>query len=79
MQIQSRGLAEAILEFRKGRGNEFPVGLFSEAGWEFLLALFIPDADGKSATGRGLCKELGTAPSVESRWLKYLSDEGLVV
>ena len=79
MQDQAKALAEAMLEFRKGRAREFPVGLFGEAGWEFLLALFIADADGKSATGRGLCKKLGTAPSVGSRWLRYLSDEGLVV
>ena len=78
MQDQTRALAEAILEFRKWRGNEFPAGLFAESGWEFLLALFIADADGKCATGRDLCKELGAPPSVASRWLKYLSGAGLI-
>lgn len=67
-----------MLEFRLSRPDEFPPGMFGEAGWEFLLALFIADAQGRSTTGRRIAKRIGVVDEVASRWLRYLASEGLV-
>lgn len=75
---EAASLAEAILEFRLSRSDEFPAGMFGEAGWEFLLALFIADAQGRSTTGRRIAERIGAPGPVASRWLRYLAAEGLV-
>lgn len=75
---ETTALAEAILEFRLNRSTELPAGMFGEAGWEFLLALFIADGQGRSTSGRRIAERIGAPVPVASRWLKYLAVEGLV-
>lgn len=71
-------LAEAILEFRLSSSREFPGGMFGETGWEFLLALFIADAHEEETTGGTIGERIGASDRAASRWLHYLSSEGLV-
>lgn len=71
-------LAEAILAFRLKRPAEFPAGLFGETGWEFLLALFIADSQGRSTSGRAIADRIGVPEAVASRWLRYLASQNLV-
>ena len=72
-------IARAMLAFRRIRPRELPNGLFSETGWEFLLELFIADADGKRLTGHMVVERSGTSAEAASRWLMHLSAEGLVI
>ncbi len=72
-------LAAFMLAFRRSRSEELPASLFGEPGWDFLLELFIADARGVRMTGRQI-SELHCIPTrVASRWLMYLSGEGLIV
>lgn len=72
-------IARAMLAFRRIRPQELPNGLFSETGWEFLLELFIADADGERLTGHMVVERSGTTDASASRWLMHLSAEGLVI
>jgi hypothetical protein len=72
-------LAQAILNNRRDRQNDLPSDLFSEYAWDALLHLFIADAASERLTGHGLVERIGCAAPVMARWLKYLSQQKLVV
>lgn len=72
-------LAEWMLTFRRIRPEELPTGLFGETGWEYLLELFVADARGIRMTGRDVCRNAPASSSAASRWLMYLTSEGLIV
>lgn len=72
-------LAEAVLRNRVQRRSLFPATIFSEHAWDALLMLFVADAASERLTGRDIAKSLECSESVMSRWIKYLSQERLIV
>lgn len=72
-------LASALLAFRRNRSQFLPRDIFGEPAWELLLEVFIADDGGAPMTGRIAAERSGTAYPVMSRWLKYLSMEGLLI
>ncbi|MDQ0839432.1 hypothetical protein [Sphingomonas faeni] len=76
---QVANLAALMLSFRQMRTEEFPQALFGEPGWEYLLELFIADARGVRMTGRQISERAHIPSSVASRWLMYLTAEGLII
>lgn len=72
-------LASAILRFRRYRTQIFSRDIFGEPAWELLLELFLADAQGVLITGRIVAERHGVPGSVISRWLKYLTTQGLLV
>ncbi len=72
-------LAESILEFRRQRSRVFPKEIFGELAWELLREVFIADARGDAITARMAVAKNAGAGAVMSRWLKYLTAEGLLL
>lgn len=71
-------LAVAILHLRQDRQDFFTDELFDEQGWNMLLSLFINDARGVAATGHLVADQTGGAAASASRWLQYLTAQGLI-
>lgn len=76
---QTTNLATAILEFRRMRAEDLPAELFHDPAWDFLLELFVADAQGVRLTGREVSRRSGISPRVISMWLLHLSKLRLVV
>lgn len=72
-------LAEAFLKFRRARGNVLPRDMFGEPAWDLLLELFIADSRGRRITARQVQADSSVSPKVMSRWLIFLTSEGLIV
>jgi len=72
-------LARAILDNRAQRRTLLPEALFGEWGWEALLELFVADAVPERLTAREIARRIGCDERVMSRWLKFLSEQRLVV
>lgn len=76
---EAANLASLILEFRRSRLQELPPALFGEPGWDFLLELFVADAQGTRITGQQICERCSISAPATSRWLMYLTAEGLII
>lgn len=72
-------LAEAVLRNRMQRRSLFPAGIFGEYAWDALLMLFVADAASERLTGRDIASSIGCDEKVLSAWIKYLSQEDLVI
>lgn len=72
-------LAEAILHNRVQRRSLMPVDIFGEHAWDALLMLFVADAASERLTGRRIAHSLNCGPTIMSRWVKYLAEQGLVI
>lgn len=68
--------AQAMLQRRRRRSDEFEPTMFGEPAWEMLLALYVRETSGASSTAEELQPASATASSAE-RWLRYLEKEGL--
>jgi len=76
---KAAGLAALMLRFRRIRTEEFPLALFGEPAWDYLLELFVADAHGVRMTGRQIGERLRISANVASRWLMHLTAEGLII
>ena len=76
---RSANLAKAITDFRHARSKILSSEMFGEPAWELLLELFVADAGGHRLTGVEVSQRCNIAPSVLSRWLRYLSKSGLII
>lgn len=72
-------IAEAVLENRRQRHSLLPAVIFGEYAWDALLMLFVADAASTRLTGRDIAARLSCSETVMSRWIKYLSQEALIV
>lgn len=70
--------AMELLQDRKRRSGLFGKAMFGEPAWDMLLALYVHDWTGARFTVSALIEHLGTPTSSASRWLLYLSAEGLI-
>ena len=71
-------IAEAVLRHRTRRKEDLPEGLFGEHAWEAMLHLFVADSRSQRLDGETLAKLTGCSEGSMSRWIKYLSEQGLL-
>jgi DNA-binding MarR family transcriptional regulator len=72
------GLARAIVELRRSRGDVFPHAIFGEPAWDMMLALFVQTPAGKGETVSNLSLSSGTPSTTALRWIDYLEREAYV-
>jgi DNA-binding MarR family transcriptional regulator len=73
------GHAKWLFHIRKTRERFFHPGLFGEAAWDVLLALFIMDQAGPALTIAALSNVAHVPTATMIRWLHTLEDQGLVM
>ena len=71
-------LAEKMICARSSRREYFKDDLFSESGWEMLLALYCADAVGHRMTISNLCDASGNPATTALRWIEKLIAQGLL-
>ena len=76
---RSASLANAMIAFRRTRAQILPAELFGEPAWDLLLQLYVADARGLRLTGADVCRNSNVPPGAMSRWLRLLSERGLLV
>lgn len=72
-------VAQAILQLRRQRNEEFDSSLFGEPAWEMLLGLYVRDASGTACTLADLVATSNAPPSTAERWLAQLDRLGFVI
>lgn len=76
-QEQLHKLATSMFHARKRRDQFFHPGLFGEAAWDVLLALYIMDQHGPRLTIGTVSKVADVPTATILRWLQTLEDQGL--
>jgi len=71
-------LANWLFDARKTRDRFFHPGLFGEAAWDVLLALYLRDQAGPQPTIAALSKVARVPTATILRWLQTLEDQDLV-
>lgn len=71
------GLAKRITAARSWRRDHVDPSLFSELGWEMLLALYVSDASGFRMTVSNLCAASNGPESTALRWIDRLIELGM--
>jgi DNA-binding MarR family transcriptional regulator len=74
--IQSRVRAE--YERRRKRASVFGTSLGAEPGWDFLLDLYLSEADGRSLSVTDLSIGSNVPTTTALRWLSHLENEELL-
>jgi DNA-binding MarR family transcriptional regulator len=69
----------AMLAARRLRDRLFGEGLFTDPGWDILLALYAAYLDGTGLEPAALYQASGVAPGAALRWLDLLVEAGLIV
>jgi DNA-binding MarR family transcriptional regulator len=77
-QEQLLQLATWMFHARKRREKFFHPGLFGEAAWDVLLALYIMDEHGPRLTIGTVSRVADVPTATILRWLQTLEDQGLV-
>lgn len=72
------GIAQAILQLRRQRKEEFDGLQFGEPAWEMLLELYVRDASGTVSTVAELLAASNAPASTAARWLAQLDRLGFV-
>jgi DNA-binding MarR family transcriptional regulator len=72
-------LANWLFHARKARDRFFHPGLFGEAAWDVLLALYMMDQAGPRLTIAALSKIARVPTATILRWLQTLEDQALVM
>ena len=72
-------LATWMIHARKQRNAFFHPGLFGEAAWDVLLALYVMDHGGPRVTIADLSRSADVPTATILRWLHTLEDQGLIV
>ena len=71
-------LARWLFRARKARDRFFHPGLFGEAAWDMLLALYTIHQAGPRVTIADLSRIAGVSTTTMLRWLQTLEDQALV-
>jgi DNA-binding MarR family transcriptional regulator len=81
---QSSDIAPELLQVainlksaRDDRTSYFEPGMFGEAGWDMLLALYIAHGRGYTLKVSDACYEAAVAPTTALRWLDSIEQAGL--
>jgi DNA-binding MarR family transcriptional regulator len=71
-------LAKRISSLRRDRSQYFEPEIFSDAGWDILLSLYIAKREHEPMTEATVCDESGVPFSIAVRWLQSLAELSLV-
>ena len=71
-------LAEFIRGSRRIRNQEFGGDLFSDPAWDILLELFISAEKGAPVSATSLCLDANIPQTTLLRWIRTLSERGLI-
>ena len=71
-------LAQRLTAARRRREDFLSPGLFSEPGWEMLLALYEANCAGHRVTSTNLCRASNAPQTTAIRWLDNLVELGLI-
>jgi DNA-binding MarR family transcriptional regulator len=70
---------ERLIALRRKRGSFFSAALFSEPAWEILLVLALADARYHRLTVSKLCERIDAPATTALRWIRLLTENGLIV
>jgi hypothetical protein len=76
--IDARMIREMI-RARRLRDQFFPDGLFADPAWDMLLDLMAARLEERRVAVSSLCIAAAVPPTTALRWIKLLTDEGLLV
>jgi FixJ family two-component response regulator len=68
-----------IIRARQARSRFFSEELFADPAWDILLDLTESRLEGKEISISSLCLASGVPPSTALRWIKSMTDEGMLV
>lgn len=68
----------ALIRARRLRGSYFSGDLFADPAWDMLLDLFLAELDQSRVSVSSLCIAAAVPATTALRWLKILTDKGLV-
>jgi DNA-binding MarR family transcriptional regulator len=69
----------AIIRARRLRDQYFASDLFADPAWDILLDLFAAQLEGRRVAVSSLCIAAAVPPTTALRWIKTLTDLGLLV
>ncbi len=70
--------AQALIAARHDRASVCDPVLFSNPGWDTVLAAYVAQAEGQAINVARLATSLGISPTVTSRWVKALVQHGVL-
>lgn len=73
------GRVRAIIRARRARAQFFPGDLFADPAWDILLDLMAARIEGKQVSVSSLCIAAAVPPTTALRWIRTLTDAGLLV
>ncbi|MBV9843420.1 MAG: MarR family transcriptional regulator [Sphingomonadaceae bacterium] len=73
------GLVRSIIRARRLRDAYFTADLFADPAWDMLLDLTAARMEGGDVAVSSLCIAAAVPPTTALRWIKLLSDTGLIV
>ncbi|MCA3255921.1 MAG: response regulator [Alphaproteobacteria bacterium] len=68
-----------IIRGRQARSRFFSADLFADPAWDILLDLTESRLEGKEISISSLCLASGVPPSTALRWIKSMTDEGMLI
>lgn len=72
------GQVRDLLRARRMRADFLPADLFADPAWDMLLDLLAARLDGVRVSVSSLCIAAAVPPTTALRWIKTLTDQGLV-
>ena len=79
IQADLAAFARHLYEERRMRDKAFPVNLFSDPIWDMLLVLYACAVEGKQLSVSEACQTSRAPPSSALRYIKEMTEQGLVV
>lgn len=69
----------SLIRSRRLREKFLPADLFAEPAWDMLLDLTAASLEGKLITVSSLCLAASVPTTTALRWIKHMTDEGLLI
>lgn len=73
------GRVRSMIRARRARAQFFPGDLFADPAWDILLDLTAARIEGKPVSVSSLCIAAAVPPTTALRWIRTLTDAGLLV
>ncbi|WP_380779707.1 PAS domain-containing protein [Sphingomonas sp. R86520] len=70
--------ARFLVAGRRDRATICDPSLFSEPGWDAILAAYVAEAEGRAVDATGLAEALGYPHAVVTRWVRALEQHGVL-
>lgn len=71
-------MVDSILRMRRLRTKFFPDALFADPAWDILLDLYMAELQQRRVTVSSLCVGANVPQTTALRWIKMMTDEGLL-